>query len=358
MRPAAAGARRSSTSPASMAIHSATSAAAALVRQALIACASTSLREQHRRRRRRQHAVAGALADPLPRRPVVPGELLEPERTAEAGSAVRRPQRGLDDDRAAAAHRIEQRRARLPAGQCQQAGGEVLAQRRRVGVAPVAALEQRLARGVEVERGLAVGEVGVDADVGALLVDRRPRAAGVAEAVADGVLDLQRRELEALPAASAWRRGRRAASARHRSAPASRRPSPDGRDRLRCDSGRARPARGCGSPAGTRGWRAARARADPRTRRRPRPRRRTARPSAPSSAASALRGRAGTGRRSGRVVAVIGVLRGYPAKRRRASACARLTRCSSVHAPGSTGGRPCHMPVIAAVRRGSRPWKK
>ncbi len=153
--------------------------------------------EQRRRRRRRTHAVAGALADPLPRRTVEPGELLETEGTPEARCTVRGAQRGLDDDRAAAAHGVEQRRARRPAGQREQAGGEVLAQRRRVGIAPVAALEQRLARGVEIERRLAVGEVGVDADVGTLLVDRGPRAAGVAETVADGVLHLQRRKLEA-----------------------------------------------------------------------------------------------------------------------------------------------------------------
>ena len=61
---------------------------------------------------------------------------------------------------------------------------------RRVGVVPPAALEERLARRVEVDRRLALGEVRVNAHVRPLLVDGRPLCRVVAEPVADGVLDL------------------------------------------------------------------------------------------------------------------------------------------------------------------------
>src|SRR5690606_25856613 len=88
--------------------------------------------------------------------------------------------------------------ARLPARERDEARREVLAQRRFLGVAPPAALEERLAGRVEVERRLARGEVRVDAHVGGALVDRGPPALLVAEAVAHRVLDGQRRELEAL----------------------------------------------------------------------------------------------------------------------------------------------------------------
>jgi hypothetical protein len=62
-----------------------------------------------------------------------------------AGRDVRGGQRGLDSDGAGAAHRVEQRRPRCPAGEREHAGREILAQRRDIGLASPAAFEQRFA---------------------------------------------------------------------------------------------------------------------------------------------------------------------------------------------------------------------
>ena len=146
---------------------------------------------------RRAHAVACALADALPRRTVVPGQLLKAERALEPRREIGSPERRLDRDRARAAHRVEQRRAGSPSAKREHARGEILAQRRDVGVPSPAALEQRLARRVEIERRLAFGQVGVHAHVRPLLVDRGSPTRVRAKSVADGVLHFQRRELDA-----------------------------------------------------------------------------------------------------------------------------------------------------------------
>src|SRR5207247_7839200 len=125
---------------------------------------------------------------PLPGRTVVPGKLLKAEAAFEPGSDVERDQRGLERDRATAAHRVEERRAGPPTRQPQQAGGEILAQGGfRIG-APQAPLEQRLAGGVEIERRLRVGKIGIDANVGPILADARAAPADRAMAIADGIL--------------------------------------------------------------------------------------------------------------------------------------------------------------------------
>ena len=125
------------------------------------------------------------------------GELLETEGPRESRRAMGRDQRRFGDDGAAAAHRIEQRVPGRPPGQRQQAGREIFPQRRLVGVATVAALEQRLSRRVEVDRRLAIGQVHVDAHIGRALVDRRTNAVIRTHAVADGVLRAERRKFEA-----------------------------------------------------------------------------------------------------------------------------------------------------------------
>ena len=110
--------------------------------------------------------------------------------------------RRLDGDRAGAAARVEQRAvlgAAPPAGGGQHRGGQRLLQRRFAGlrVAP-AALEQRLARGVDVQRGLVAVEVQHQRQVGLARVDVGPCAGGLAQRVAHRVLDAQRREVQAL----------------------------------------------------------------------------------------------------------------------------------------------------------------
>src|SRR6185436_17543952 len=155
-------------------------------------------RENRRLRGRAAHAVARRLLQALPCRSIEPRELLETERAREPWRAGGGDQRGLDGDGAAAAHRIEQRQRWRPAGQRKQAGGQILAQRRFFGVAPVAALEQGLARRIDVDRRVTFGEIRADPLVGLPLVDRRAHTRVVAHAVAYGILHAQRGELEAL----------------------------------------------------------------------------------------------------------------------------------------------------------------
>ena len=180
-----------------------------------------------------------------------------------------------------------------------QAGREVLAQRRLVGVAPVAALEQRLAGRVDVDGRVAVGQVHGDAHVGLPLVDRGPHAGVVAQPVAHGVLHAQRRELEALQRRT-LRGDVDAQRARGREvAPSSRSPSPGRRARARRGTGRRRRATARGSRCAIRDSRGTRDRARPRSRRR---RRRPSRPSRRCASArprARPRARAGKGRRSG-----------------------------------------------------------
>ena len=132
---------------------------------------------------------------------------------------VERLQRRLDDDRPRAAHRIDERRRRLPAGQRQQAGGQRLAQRRRADLDARAAAVQQLARGVDAE-----GEPIVDAAHQHRHVGRprrpSPRArpgTRVARSPAPTVSAMRARVIEA---ACGWRsRARRPSPRARRSAP-------------------------------------------------------------------------------------------------------------------------------------------
>ena len=137
------------------------------------------------------------MLDPLPGRAVVPGKLLKAERALETWCDVERHQRGFDRDRPAAAQRIEKRRPRLPGREPQQSRREVFAQRRLGGLAPIASLEQRLTGGIEVERRLVRGEIGVHPDVRILLAHARALSGDGAVTIADRVLDLERREFQA-----------------------------------------------------------------------------------------------------------------------------------------------------------------
>ncbi len=104
----------------------------------------------------------------------------------------------LEQEGARAAHRVEQRRAGLPARQLQNAGGQVFLQRRLDRGELVAALVERLARGVEIQRRLAVGEEGVDAHVRLGGIHAGALAGFGAEAVAYRILDAQCGEIQAL----------------------------------------------------------------------------------------------------------------------------------------------------------------
>ena len=84
----------------------------------------------------------------------------------------------FEQDRAAAAHRIEQRCAGNPTGEAKNPGGEIFPERRfSRGQAP-AALEQRLPRGVEIERKFAIGQMALDRNIGlvGIYAGRRPES--------------------------------------------------------------------------------------------------------------------------------------------------------------------------------------
>ena len=123
----------------------------------------------------------------------------------EARRDVARDQRGLDAERARAAHRIDEaeRRAvrrrgrdeRRPARAEQDRGGEVLLERRGALRSAIAAPVQALAREIDRERRDVAVEMQVHAHVGRSDVDRRPHAGRLAELIDDRVLDLERGEL-------------------------------------------------------------------------------------------------------------------------------------------------------------------
>ena len=123
-----------------------------------------------------------------------------------AGRDAERDLRRLDRDRAAAAAGVVERLGRdlaglgvPPAAGGQHGGGQGFLQRRIALVLPPAALEERLAGGVDVERALVGGQVREHARVGPAGLDAGPHAARLgAEAVGDRVLDAQRGEVEAL----------------------------------------------------------------------------------------------------------------------------------------------------------------
>ena len=108
---------------------------------------------------------------------------------------VPEPQHGIVE-RAALARRA------APAGGGEHRRGERLLERRVALVLAPAALEQRLARAVDVDRGALGADVQDDAQVGPHRVDVRPLAVLVAHPVADGVLDAQGGEVEALQRAA------------------------------------------------------------------------------------------------------------------------------------------------------------
>ena len=124
----------------------------------------------------------------------------------DAGGNAAGDLRRLDDDGARAAARVVQRHALLaqpafaaPAAGGQHGGGQRFLQRRIALVLAPAALEQRLARGVDVNRHRVGGQVDIHAHVGPAGVDAGAHVVElVAKAVGNRVLDLQRGKVQAL----------------------------------------------------------------------------------------------------------------------------------------------------------------
>ena len=142
----------------------------------------------------------GVAAQRRPQCRIVVAQLLEREGPRQPGRDAQRQLGGFDQQRARAAIGVVQRFVGGPAGQCQQARGEVFLQGGDAlvfALAPPAALEQRLARGVDVQRDLALVQEREHAHIGVDGVDRGPVALGLAQAVDDRVLDLQVGEIQA-----------------------------------------------------------------------------------------------------------------------------------------------------------------
>src|SRR5471030_106648 len=117
--------------------------------------------------------IDGCAFQLLPRVHIVLLQLFEAETAVDTRRNVQRDLRSFGEEGAAAAHRIEQRYARRPAGQAQDSRREVFTQGRSALVESPAAFEERIAGGVEVERAFVQREEREDADVGLRGVDAR-----------------------------------------------------------------------------------------------------------------------------------------------------------------------------------------
>ena len=135
----------------------------------------------------------------------------------QVGGDVRRHQAGLDQEGAHPAHGVGQgatgRGQGRPAGTDQHRGRQVFLERRRALLQAIAALVQALTGEIQREDGLAALQVQVDAQIRSNLVHRGPLPGALAQAVDDGVLDLERTEVGVVDAralaAEAHRQGTR-----------------------------------------------------------------------------------------------------------------------------------------------------
>src|SRR5690606_30429307 len=135
----------------------------------------------------RGETTAGCFSDGAPMAGVVAAHALETERAPDARGYAKRDPGGLDEQGAAAAEGVEQGGGRVPLCQGQQARRQVFAQRRLALVEAPAALEERLTRGVEVQRGTVFVEELVHPGVGSHSVNIGTCAFAFAQAVTDAV---------------------------------------------------------------------------------------------------------------------------------------------------------------------------
>ena len=146
---------------------------------------------------RPRHGVAQA----LPRRRIELLKIVETEASPATGGNPQGDLRRLDQECAAAAHRVVEGHVRIPADQMQDSGGEVFANRRGDLRHAVAAFEQCLAGCVEIQGGGGRVEIGVDANVRAQLGNIGACAGAFPQAVANAILDREGSELQALEGA-------------------------------------------------------------------------------------------------------------------------------------------------------------
>ena len=118
---------------------------------------------------------------------------------------ARQPRRNIerhfgrfDEEGAAAAHRIQKCFNTIPAGQFDNARGEIFFQWRFAGVVSQAALEQRLSGKIDIQRRMCGVQKSVNADIRRARIHRWTRVHLFAKFVADRVLDSECNEIEAL----------------------------------------------------------------------------------------------------------------------------------------------------------------
>ena len=104
--------------------------------------------------------------------------------------------RRFQQNRAAAAHRIEQRNAGEPSGKAKNPDGEIFPQRRFSRGYALAALEQRLPRGVEIKGKVAICQMSLDANIGLTGIHAGTATREPADSIAHGVLDFEGDEIE------------------------------------------------------------------------------------------------------------------------------------------------------------------
>ena len=144
--------------------------------------------------------LAGSLSlidDACPQVFAEAGQVLKGKMALQAGGLIEGHHGRLQQDRAAAHHRVEQRRTGFPAGQAQHPGGEVLIDRRGGGLDTITAPVEWHAGQIKIEGVLLAIDIDEDGDIGLARVDAGPFASVFAEAVADAVLDPQGNEIEA-----------------------------------------------------------------------------------------------------------------------------------------------------------------
>ena len=134
----------------------------------------------------------------MPEAPIEIFQFLESKMASQTGRDIEGHLRRFQQERAAAAHGIEQRSAREPSGQPQNPGGEIFPERRlSLSYAP-AALEQRVARSVEIESKVAFCQMTLDGDIGLPRVHTGTAARKPADLIAHRVFDLEGDEIETL----------------------------------------------------------------------------------------------------------------------------------------------------------------
>ncbi len=113
-----------------------------------------------------------------------------PAAAQQAWRAIAGDQRCLDQQRAGAAHRIEQRRGWLPAGAQHDRRRQVLLERRLAGLLTIAALMQRVAAQIQRDAGAIFIQPDVDADIRLLAIHIGTRQFLAGKGVDNCVLDL------------------------------------------------------------------------------------------------------------------------------------------------------------------------